>query len=278
MIARPTRLLFLTALALAVSATPALAVMHTQTSTNWAGYVVSGSGITLRHVNGTWVMPAATCPIGSPSYEATWVGLGGYHTTSRALEQIGTESDCTKSGAATYSVWYELVPAASVPIRMTAHPGDTISASVGVSGSLVHLRLSNQTTGAVFTRVVRASVIDITSADWIVEAPSACTQTGCTELPLANFGTEAFTLASATTSTGVRGPISSSAWTPSAIALSAGSRRPGTHGAATSAASSQATPGDLSATGDGFSVVFGSGATATQPEVSSPVQSSPPGV
>jgi hypothetical protein len=278
MTVRTSRSLILAVLALAVSASPALAVRHAQTSTNWAGYVASGAGVAMRHVSGTWVMPTATCPGGSRSYEATWVGLGGYHTTSTALEQIGTESDCTRSGTATYSVWYELVPAESVAIHLAIHPGDLVSASVGVNGSLVRLRIADVTQGTVFTRVARASAIDVTSADWIVEAPSACTTSGCTGLPLANFGTEEFTQAGATTSAGVRGVISNPGWTPSAIALSAGSRRPGTHGASTSAATSQATPGELSATGDGFTVSYGLGATTTPPDLSLPASSASPGV
>ena len=64
-------------------------------------------------------------------------------------------------------------------------------------------------------------------------------------LPLANFGTVAFTSASATIN-GTTGPISDSAW--SAIAIDMASNR----GAA------EATTSVLSSTGDGFSVSYDS--------------------
>ena len=46
---------------------------------------------------------------GSATYSSVWVGLGGYAQTSRALEQIGTEADCSAAGQATYSAWFEVV-------------------------------------------------------------------------------------------------------------------------------------------------------------------------
>ena len=48
---------------------------------------------------------------------------------------------------------------------------------------------------------------DISSAEWIAEAPSTCSQglSSCTPLPLADFGTVQFTSASATTTDGHTG-------------------------------------------------------------------------
>ena len=37
---------------------------------------------------------------GRESYSAVWVGLGGYSENASALEQIGTDADCSRSGAA----------------------------------------------------------------------------------------------------------------------------------------------------------------------------------
>jgi Peptidase A4 family len=272
---RCRRLVALATLALAAAATPALAATSSQTSSNWAGYVTSGSGVTFRHVSATWVLPTATCPAGSRSYEASWVGLGGYHTTSAALEQIGTESDCGRSGAAVYSVWYELVPSASATIHMVVHAGDTISASVGVNGHLTHLRLTDVTRGTVFTKTVRANVIDLTSADWIVEAPSSCNNQSCSALPLANFGTEAFTKAATTTTTGLAGTIVNPGWTANAISLSTGRHGEGFHGVATTSTPTQALAGDLAATGDAFSVTYGQTTTTTPPDVTPPVETTP---
>ena len=101
----------------AVPATAGAATAST-TSSNWAGYAVTSQGssqaVRFRRVTGTWVVPSGSCTRGSPSYSAAWIGVGGFDETSTALEQIGTEFDCKGSGRASYSAWYELVPAASL--------------------------------------------------------------------------------------------------------------------------------------------------------------------
>src|SRR5664279_2400737 len=112
-------------------------------SSNWAGYAVHRSGVRFKKVVATWKQPRVDCSQFSPGYSAAWVGLGGFSASSQALEQIGTESDCTSSGRAVSSAWYELVPAPSRGIRMRVSPGDTMSASVTVSGQRVTLVLQN---------------------------------------------------------------------------------------------------------------------------------------
>ena len=162
------------------------------TSTNWAGYAASRPGVGFRHVSGTWVAPAAHCGSGTRRYSAAWLGLGGLHTTSRALEQVGTEADCA-GGKGYYSAWYELVPAAPVRLALTVRPGDTMSAAVTVSGHLVKLFIADRTQGTSFSKQLRVDQVDVSSAEWIVEAPSACVDNGgCRALPLADFGTTSF--------------------------------------------------------------------------------------
>jgi Peptidase A4 family len=227
------------------------------TSSNWAGYAASKNGISFRRVAGTWVQPTVSCTAGQQGFSANWVGLGGYHQTSKALEQIGTEADCTASGKAVYSAWYELVPDTSKAVKITVKAGDTLSASVAVRGHTVQLRLANRTRGTLFEKTLSAATVDTTSADWIVEAPAVCFGAGglCRPTPLANFGTTGFNAATATTSAGHTGPIVDPAWSRAAITLSPqGGRR--FAGAAPAAASGSAAPSPLSATGNGFLVVF----------------------
>src|SRR4051794_15010423 len=108
----------------------------TSISSNWSGYVVAPwtSGTKYKTVSGSWVVPQGDCSSGV-GHEATWVGIGGYKSSSQALEQTGTEFDCAAEGTAKYSAWYELVPAAGHDINMAVRPGDTIDAAVTVNGS-----------------------------------------------------------------------------------------------------------------------------------------------
>ena len=250
--------------ALALGAGPAQAA--SSVSSNWAGYAVRRSGVQFRRVSATWAVPRVSCVAGRRTSSANWVGLGGYSASARALEQLGTESDCTAAGHQRTSAWFEVVPDVAHTSSLRVHAGDTVSASATVRGTQVMLRLADRTTGRTAQRVIRAATVDLTSAEWITEAPSLCTTTAvstCTLAPLADFGTTSFADARATTTTGRTGTIGDPAWTPVSISLSQASQG---HGGGrfddVTAAGVGASPGALSATGDGFAIQYATAATA----------------
>jgi len=217
---------FVLALAALAHAGLASAAAATTSSTNWSGYAVLGASFS--DVKGTWTQPAASCT-GRSAFAAFWVGLGGAGPRSRGLEQIGTDSDC-RGGVPTYSVWYELLPAVETPIAMSVAPNDTIAAEVSVAGDVVTLSITDVTTGATFTTQATPTILDTSSAEWIAEAPSRCrgrVASRCTPLPLASFGTVAFSSASATAA-GQAAAIASPSWSVDAIRLigNAGSAKP----------------------------------------------------
>lgn len=255
-----SRLLLLGLLAAVPSATAATApatASAASTSSNWAGYAVrSHSGARFRRVSGTWVQPAVNCTSARPAYSAFWVGLGGESHNSSALEQIGTEADCSATGTVSYRAWYELVPTGPLSVHIGVRPGDAVSASVTVTGTRVSLRMADVTRGTSFARQLRMRSPDLSSAEWIAEAPSACSGGGsCATLPLADFGSVAFTAAAATAA-GHTGPIVDAAWTPTAITMRDlfSFDGPARFAGATSAA--EADPGALSSGGSGFSVTW----------------------
>jgi Peptidase A4 family len=187
---------------------PAVARASTDVSSNWAGYVALAThGGRFATVSGTWVVPSATCTRGR-QYSAMWVGLGGDSETAGSLEQVGTEADCGAGGKPAYAAWFEILPAGPVAVPFKVRPGDTVVASSTVAGHLVTLRIRDLTTASRFSTTRRASATDVSSAEWIVEAPSSCSGASCTALPLADFGTAAFLGASARL-TGARGASSS---------------------------------------------------------------------
>lgn len=243
----------LTALVALAPPTGASASTWATTSSNWAGYATSQPGTTFRHVSGTWIAPAAHCGSGDRRYSAVWLGLGGLHTTAKALEQVGTEADCA-GGKGYYSAWYEIVPAAPVKLGLTVRPGDTMSASVAVSSRSVKLFVADKTRGTSFTKQLDVARVDVSSAEWIVEAPSACGDNGsCRALPLANFGTTSFASVKATSATGHTGTISDPAW--SAVAITLSTRAQGLRFTADQG-SGTAAPADLSPAGDAFAVTY----------------------
>jgi Peptidase A4 family len=196
------------------------ALASSTTSVNWAGYAVHQAGVRFRSVTGEWRVPKPNCTGGSPGYSSVWVGLGGYSETSSALEQTGTEIDCQRSGQAHYFAWYELVPAAPHSLSVPVRPGDLMRASVKVSGRRVTIAVSNLTERRTYRRTFSASKLNLTSAEWIVEAPSECTGSGaCFTLPLADFGSASVSAARATSTTGRTGAVASGLWTFTEITL-----------------------------------------------------------
>ena len=241
---------------------PAAFADSTQSS-NWAGYAVHRSGVHFTRVAGTWTQPQATCTRGQSTYSSMWVGVGGYDLSSQALEQIGTESDCTASGRAVSDAWYELVPAASHPIKLTVRPGDRVRAAVTVTGNEVTVTLSDLTRHRSFTKRLHPAVVDTTSAEWILEAPSVCSSSwSCHTLPLADFGSAGFRAAAATTTNGHRGTIEGRGWKTTKINLAATGR---TFVSNPPAPAATAFPSSLSAQGSAFTVTYRGGASSTHP-------------
>lgn len=241
----------------AASASAATSDPQAAVSQNWAGYVAGNTQFS--DVSGSWVQPSAKCSSGQ-TYSAFWVGLGGSSNQSSALEQVGTQADCSAAGQASYYAWYELVPAAPVKLGLTIQPGDHISAKVGVSGSNVTVSLTDQTSGQSSTKTLQMSDPDTSSAEWIAEAPSACDGTGsCSPLPLADFGSVQFTGATATAN-GHTGPISDPAWSAQPVTLGASGASDISLGSG--AGSGNASPSSLSSDGSSFSVAY-QGASAT---------------
>jgi hypothetical protein len=191
-------------------------------SSNWAGYAITGNPGEVhkfKRVAASWIEPTAICTPGSSTYSAFWVGLGGLAQTSTKLEQTGTEADCDSSGLAHYFAWYELVPSGPVTLKLKISPGDSVSASVTVRGSDVTMKLTDHTTGAVADKVLHFANPDLSSAEWIAEAPSDCSGSSCRALPLTDFGSVDFGAASVETGNGRTGAISNPDWSAQAIEL-----------------------------------------------------------
>jgi hypothetical protein len=242
---------------------------QTDVSSNWAGYVATGPGSTsttaspsmaYTDVTGQWVQPTAVCVPGSPTSVAIWVGLGGYSESSQRLEQTGTSADCSQSGEASYYIWYELVPADSVNVTsLKINAGDVIASVVQVKGSRVLVQVIDRTRRARFTRRLRLAAPDLTSAEWIVEAPSQCNVSGfCSQIALTNFGSIDFTQSFAT-GNGIGATMSSPNWGLTALQLvPRAHRRFGQNDASSSNdfGPAGANPSALGADGKSFSIAW----------------------
>jgi hypothetical protein len=157
----------------------------TGTSSNWSGFVVTGSDFTFA--KGSWHVPEVDCTTTPNTYSAFWVGLDGH--SDKTVEQTGTASDCNGT-TPQYYAWYEFYPAKAVVINMAISPGDVMGASVTYSDGEFTVGIHNHTTGAEYSKTATVSGANRTSAEWIAEAP--CCTSGGGILPLADFDVASF--------------------------------------------------------------------------------------
>ena len=249
--------------AVAVAAAVAASTAGIDVSSNWSGYALTGVGSTatvastsmsFSDVTGTWTQPAATCTPGQSTSAAIWVGLGGYTVGSNSLEQTGTSADCNGAGKATYYAWYELVPAASVTLKLKIFPGDKITSTVLINGTDVLVQVKNRTRHTFFSKHLQMATPDLSSAEWIAEAPSECTVTGfCRTVPLTNFGSVTFSKIAAL-GNGQGGTLSGPGWEPTPIQLVPRARRVFGDVNASASSTAGASPTNLAADGSAFTV------------------------
>src|SRR5579875_1265939 len=158
-----------------VTLTVTSAPTQTVQSSNWSGY--ADTNATFTAVKASWSVPTVTCPSGSNSYSAEWVGNDGYEV--------------------------ELSPSSN-PVE----PGDSISASVSVTNNSWTLSITDSSShGWTYSATFSFSAAQ-SSAEWIVERPEICRFIFCSLASLTDFGTVTFSSASTTTTT-ASGTISS---------------------------------------------------------------------
>jgi hypothetical protein len=184
----------------------------------WSGYAVTAKHVSYTSITGTWAEPAMSCRAGdTPALSAAWVGLGGL--TTKGLEQVGVDANCDAKGHPTYFAWFEILPDVAHNVAEKVSSGDLITGSVRRIGlALVELRIVNHTQHWTFDRKITWGAADVSSAEWIVEAPFSCKRFTCQPSPLANFGSISFHNLAAV-GNGRLGTLSNPAWKTTQINL-----------------------------------------------------------
>jgi Peptidase A4 family len=173
-------------------------------SNNWFGYnqgTLEKGGTMFHSISGDWTVPTPTQhTAGQEGSSSDWIGIGGgcidanCTVGDNTLIQTGTEQDVDASGNASYSAWYELIPAPSLGINMMVGAGDHMHADISevVSGANVwKITLQDVTRNESFTTTVPYSSTHAT-AEWIEETPLLIgTNAGLAALP--NLTKTAFT-------------------------------------------------------------------------------------
>ena len=170
-------------------------------SSNWSGYNkgVLENGTPFSSITGQWVVPTATQHVkGQDEYSSSWIGIGGgcldtsCLATDSTLIQTGTEQDVAADGSASYSTWYELIPAPSINTPLAVKPGDVVAAAItSTVPGVWSISLTNKTTNQSWSTTVPYSSTEST-AEWIEETPLLIGTDGTGLSALPNLGTVTF--------------------------------------------------------------------------------------
>jgi hypothetical protein len=152
-------------------------------SSNWFGYnqgTLEQGGKLFHSIAGNWRVPRASQHVKHQAeYSSDWIGIGGgcvdsgCDASDSTLIQTGTEQDVASNGTASYSAWWETIPAPSLTISMKIKPGDRMHASIAepVTGSNVwKINLRDLTRHESYSKTVPYSSSQDT-AEWIEETP-----------------------------------------------------------------------------------------------------------
>jgi hypothetical protein len=175
-------------------------------SNNWSGYnqgTLEKGGTQFHQVSGTWVVPTATQrKAGEAEFSASWVGIGGgcvdagCSVTDATLIQAGTSQDVDSTGRASYSAWWEIIPAPSVAIaNFAVRAGDVVRVDIGeTTPGVWSISVHNRTTAQTFN-MTTPYTSTYASAEWIEETPVVVDNSGKVTIgPMPNLSTVGFDL------------------------------------------------------------------------------------
>jgi hypothetical protein len=167
--------------------------IHEVVSPNWAGWAVA-SRRPITAVKASWRVPKVSCARREDSIASPWVGIDGWYTWSKTVEQIGIDVGCNK-GDPFYRPWVELWPSPLKPFskKLPIEPGDRLTGLVYRVGRYWTFRLTNNTSRdkQAFHALCGYSRCLSSSAEAITERVG--------HLPVTNFGRSYFTNAVAAT-------------------------------------------------------------------------------
>ena len=209
-------------------------------SRNWAGYMAEAKDVTLIHA--AWKVPVVA-RVSGDAFSSSWVGIGG--TNSETLIQAGT-TQYIENGTPQYYAWIETLPQTAELIpsqKLRVRPGDAVGVTIrNTGGDQWQIKIENASAGQQLTRSVTYASCKC-SAEWIEEEPTIITESGQGLATLADFGSVKFSDAYAKVG-GTTQTLRQLSVTPITLKNSGGQVL--------------ATTGELSSSGNTFTVKYGS--------------------
>jgi Peptidase A4 family len=186
----------------AVSAGPAFPVLHSPIASGYAAVPMTNGAKSFTHVQVSFTVPAVVCPVPADGDIAQQrAGLDGI--SDNTIERVGISESC-QAGAAPYTAWYQMYPAAA-HVLFNPSPGDKVDLSVTFAGGVYTFTVDDVTKGKTYSATATcASVCHNSSAQVTAGSPAPLTP--------ADFGTVHFKDIVVTDSAGKIGGLASTYW------------------------------------------------------------------
>ena len=164
-------------------------------STNWSGYAAQTDlekpdSNVVSMVCAIWQVPEIDTNSAANSAVAIWVGIDGFSIDSPSIQQVGIIASYN-GFRTTYTGFVATHPESAFSLDgFPLNPNDLIGAEIEyTSNDNFDFYLMN-INEEVYTKIsMKVPGAKRNSAEWIIEAPTTCTNKGCSVTPLANFGT-----------------------------------------------------------------------------------------
>lgn len=198
-------------------------------SLNWSGYAMNRHKVAFSSVSATFFVPFLNC-VKSPgvTLSSAWAGLDGFVGRPDSVEQVGIAANCSATGKASYSAWFEMFPRPETSIPASIHAGDSVTVQVAFrpSDQVFSLKLTDNTRGEHFARYRRCPDVRAggrrvrcprNSAEVIAEAPATSTGKRVIIAHLSDYGAISFAGVSIIDGAGKGGGIVSAHWNATKI-------------------------------------------------------------
>jgi hypothetical protein len=157
------------------------------TSSTWAGYVVTGAKYTSASTS--FVVPQLTsCAASENAWASFWAGIDGFGNST--VEQSGIDANCD-NGTVHYLAWTEMYPANAVVVpNFPVSAGDSITVAVAYQGDNSYkLSVTDNTDHTTYSNIASSPSLANASAECITEDPQAAPQVG---VPYADYAPVTF--------------------------------------------------------------------------------------
>jgi hypothetical protein len=165
----------------AAPARPAFPVLNSPIASGYAAVPMPNGAKSFTHVQVSFTVPSVVCPAPSGDIAQQRAGLDGI--SDDTIERVGISEAC-QAGAAPYTAWYQMYPAAA-HVLFHPSPGDKVTLSVSFAVGVYTFTVRDITTAKTYSATATcASVCNNSSAQVTAGSPAST--------PPADFGTVHF--------------------------------------------------------------------------------------